>query len=1118
MTFFGETQRNWCTIMKISFSQLVIICLFTCMAHAGPGMAQRVLNRTVSISADKHSLSEVLLKMEREAGIKFVYSENVVETGRLVSVDTRRTTLRKVLDDLLTPYDISYHVINDRIVLSKMNKQPAPGPEAGEQPVQIQQRVIQGQVTDAETGEPLPGVSVMLKDSNIGTSTDEEGNYELTLPETVDEGVLVYSFIGYFSREAAIGGRQTVNVTLERDVAGLEEVVVIGYGQVQKRDLTGSVSSVRPDQFNAGIQISPDQLLQGRVPGVQITQVSGEPGAGTAVRIRGATSITAGNDPLYVIDGFPGAPLNALNARDIESVEVLKDASAAAIYGSRGANGVILITTKQGKAGAMRISYNGSFGVQEVAKKLDLMNGQQYMTFLNDINADRGQAPLFSQEEINAIGTGTDWQDEVLRAAPVQDHQFSLSGGSEDTRYYISLSHLNQQGIIIDNGIKRYSARVNLNHSTDRFNFGLNLNTSLVQDDNVPSSPTAINAGAGVITTAIQMDPVMPARNDDGSYAESTSLDLDNPVAQAETILNEAETNRTFGNVFAEYRLLDNLNVKLNLGSDRRTSRNDNYVTKDTKRGQNTNSSSTVSESIDASYLAELTMSYKKTLNEIHQIDAVAGYSYQAFTNRGFSASAQDFPGDAFGPNNLGAGNEETYGIGSGRSKNQLLSWLGRVNYSFRDKYLATASFRIDGSSRFGADHRYGYFPSLALAWRMSNEPFIADMNLFSDLKLRASYGVNGNQEGINNYAALILLGTSGEAVFGGSRRVGIAPAQLANPDLRWEQTEQFNIGLDYGFLGGRITGSVDYFIKKTSDLLLSLPIPSTSGFSSSLQNVGDTRNNGFEFMIDSRNLTGDFSWSTTFNLATIRNEVVNLGELPFIFQGGIRFLDDFAILRKGDPISSYYGYVVDGIFQTAEEVAGSAQPAASPGDLRFRDVNEDGTINPDDRTILGDPFPNITLGLNNHFSYKGFGLDLFFDGAYGQELLNFTRIDSEYPIEFRRNRQTYVLDRWTPDNPTSENPSYLNMNVARAINSRVVEDGSYLRLKNVMLRYNFPKLNLRGISSLSVYGIVQNVFMITDYTGFNPDVSVLGSGNVRVDYNAYPFSRIYTFGIDIGF
>jgi len=976
----------------------------------------------------------------------------------------------------------------------------------------VQQQTIQGTIVDSQN-MPLPGVTVVIKNTNRGTTSDFDGNF------SIDAGtgdVLVFSFLGFQTKEIPVKGETDIDITMQEEVGELDQVVVIGYGTAKKSDITGSISSISSEDFNDGAQTSVNELIQGRAAGVQITQADAQPGGNFAIRIRGANSITGGNDPLYVIDGLPGAPLNALNPGDIESIEILKDASATAIYGSRGANGVVMITTKKGKPGKLQVTYDGYFGVQNAFNTLDVLDAQQYTSFLNGLQQDQGLEPLFTQDDIDAAGLGTDWQNEILRTAYVQNHQFSISGGSENTSYYVSLDHFRQEGVIINSAIKRSTARVNLNHSTDNFNFGLNLSTSLVNDESVPRSVYGINADAGVIATSLQLSPLLPVYNTDGTYAESPNQDLDNPVAQAKTIYNSNETDRTFGNVFAEYFFKEHLSAKLNLGSDRRISRFDNYVSKITKRGQRNNGSASVNSTENSSSLAELTLHYENTFNEKHKLEVLAGYTYQEFIDKGFNALSQNFPTDAFLSNNLSAGDQTTFDLGSFKTRNQLLSYLGRVNYTYDSKYLLTASFRADGSSRFGADEKYGYFPSLALSWRLSNEKFISDLDIFSDLKIRGSYGLTGNQS-IGNYNSLVLLGTTGNATFNGSEFVGIAPIQLANPDLKWESTEQLDIGLDFGFLNNRITGSMDYYKKKTSDLLLFLPIPSTSGFTGSLQNVGDTENSGFEFSVESRNLTGDFKWTTNLNFSTLQNKVTNLGDLPFILQGGIRFISDFTILKEGESINAYYGYNTAGVFQSQAEVDGSAQPNAALGDLKFVDENGDGEINPDDRVVLGDPFPNFNIGLSNTFSYKGFNLSLFFDGSFGNELLNFSRIDSENPISPLRNRQDYVLNRWTPDNPTNENPSFINNNLARAVNDRTVEDASFVRLKNLTFGYDFPNLAIKGINNFSLYTTVQNVFLITDYSGYNPEVSSLGGSNLKVDYNAYPISRTFTLGVRVG-
>ncbi len=1109
-----------------SFKMLLIMKLIILLlgitglqVTAKPSDAQKV-----SLSADNISLKEVFQKIRKQTGYQFFYKDELLKKAKPLAIHVENVSITEALDECFKNQPLAYEIVGKIIVVKKkaLKSNPVQPPDVALPPVK-------GKVTDAVTGKPLAGVTIQVKGGTTGTVTDAEGNFSLEVPEAA---VLIISYLGYEEKQIPVNGRASLTVSLVPTTTGLNQLVVIGYGKVAKKDLTGAIGSLGIEDFNKGLQTSVDQMIKGRVPGVHITQSTSAPGGGVSVRIRGVNSLTASNDPLYVIDGFPidnsavtpgGAsmqrnPLNTLNPQDIASIEVLKDASATAIYGARGANGVILITTKKGETGRLSVQYNFSAGMQKVTKTLDLLSTSEYISFLNGLRQAEGQAPEFSEQEISEIGKGTNWQNAIFREAPVQNHQLSFSGGSESTKYYISLNYLDQQGIVIGSGIKRYSSHISLSHSINKFNFGINLNTSFLKDDFVRSDPFDINAGAGVVAAAIQMDPTIPVKDQDGAYTKPESVDLENPVALANGQYDNAKTNRTFGDIFAEYEILESLKAKLMFGSDQRTSRRDFYNSRKTKRGEGTNGLARIGDQERSDYLLAFTLSYDKFIHRDHHINAVLGYTYQEFNSRGLNAGAFNFNTDDFLTNNLSAGDKESYDLGSGRSKHQLLSYLGRVNYTFKDKYLATVSFRIDGSSRFGKDEKFGYFPSLALGWRLDRESFIADLDVFSSLKLRASYGVTGNQA-IGNYNSLALLGPTQTAIFGTAEYSGLAPVQLANPDLKWETTKQYNLGLDYGFVGGRINGSINYYIKNTSNLLLRLPIPSTTGFTTSLQNVGGTSNRGFEFIVNSENFTGKFSWNTTFNLAANRNEVTDLAGLPFILQGGARFVDQISILREGDPINAYYGYRVKGIFHSEEEVKNSAQPFANPGDIWFEDTEKDGKITADDRTILGSPYPDFTFGLSNHFSYAGFDLDIFLYAEYGKELFNFNRLDTEYPFSFRRNRMSYVLDRWTPDNASSNVPSYLPADVSYGskVNSRVIEDASYLRLENIKLSYRFPALQSKVIRSLSLYLSAQNLFTITSYSGFNPDVNAFGDANIVVDYNAYPLAKIYTVGFNIG-
>jgi TonB-linked SusC/RagA family outer membrane protein len=996
------------------------------------------------------------------------------------------------------------------------------------------QSLVKGKIISAEDQAGIPGISILIKNTLQGTVTDAQGNYQI---QASPEATLVFSGVGFISQEVAIANRTQIDITLETDTKNLEEVVVIGYGTQKKRDLTGSVSSLDVKEFNQGVQTSVDQLIVGRAPGVQVTQASSEPGGGVTIRIRGANSINANNEPLYVIDGLPidnssvvpsspvvtdGAvrnPLNALNPNDIESIEILKDASATAIYGSRGANGVVLITTKKGTKGKLNVGYNVYGAIQNVAKKVPMLSSEQYINLLNDLRADQGQPAEFTQEQISAIGSGTNWQEEIYRNAYAQNHQLSFSGGQDKFNYYASLNYLDQQGVVISSGIKKYIGRANLVYTDEKFKFGLNFNSSLVKDDFVPNG-ISINESAGVINTSIFQDPTIPVRNPDGSYGQTQIVNLENPVALANEVFDAAETNRTFGNMYAEYFILPELSVKVNAGADRQNARRDSYISRLTKRGLAANGVADGLSNNASNYLLELTARYSKNFQDIHQLEVLAGYTYQTFESNSLAAGSQNFSSDALLTNNLAAGARSTFDVASGRSKNQLLSYLGRINYNLLDKYLITASFRADGSSRFGENNKYGFFPSVALGWRIKEENFLKNVNVLSDLKLRASYGLTGNQD-IGSYKSLVLLGPQGQVILDGTPSVGISTVQLPNADLKWETTSQLDIGADIGFFENRITGSLDYFYKTTRDLLLQLPVPRTTGFATTFENIGGMKNYGFEAAITTINIQQPFTWRTSLNFSIIRNQVTDLGRLPLILQGEAGFSRDFSIIRKGDPLNAYYGYVVDGVFQQGDDIGSSPQPLARPGEYRYKDVNGDGQITTADRTILGSPFPDYTFGINNDFSYGPFTVSFFIQGVQGNSVFNLNRTESENPNSFRRNRlaESYT-DRWTPSNPTNENSSGIAPRVAYAsnINSRAVEDASFIRLKNVQISYTIPVSKLKYIENAQVYLTGQNLITLTNYSGSDPEVSAFGASNVRADYNAFPLTRTYVLGLNLNF
>lgn len=991
----------------------------------------------------------------------------------------------------------------------------------------LAQSPVSGKVM-SEQNEGIPGVTVSIKGTTRGTTTDADGAFRLN---AATNETLVFSYVGYTSQEAVVGSQTNFTIKLVPDTRSLEEIVVVGYGTQRRQDLTGSIASVKGQELAKLPIASVQQGLQGRVAGVQVTQSSGQPGGGVRIRIRGANSISAGNNPLFVVDGLPiddgsvgaGAtarnPLNMLNPNDIESIEVLKDASASAIYGSRASNGVVIITTKKGTAGRTKVEYGTYVGIQEVSRKVGVLTAPAYMTVLNDIRRDRGEALEFKPEDIQRIGAGTDWQDAIFRQAPIQNHQLSFSGGSDKTRYFASLNYFNQQGIVRNSGIQKYIARLNLDQVvSERFKFGINLTSSLINDQLIPEGNDQ-NLGAGAINSALQADPTLPIYDQNGKYTVFTN-DLENPVALLNERKNEVRSNRTFGNIFGELTLAPGLKARINLAHDTQTGRSDYYASQNTIVGAALGGQARVTSGERWNSLLESTVSYDRTFGTRHVISAVAGYTFQKFTVRSASINTQGFPSDFTGTNNVGLG--AIINIpGTNRAQNQLLSYLGRVNYRLDDKYLITASLRADGSSRFGANSKFGYFPSIAFAWRMSDESFMKQQSLVEDLKFRVSYGLTGNQE-IGNYNSLVLLTPTGSpTVFNEKQVPGVSASRIANPDLKWEQTAQFNAGLDFALLKGRVSGSFDYFVKNTSDLLLAFPLPTSSGYGSITRNIGEVRNSGFEVSLTSRNSVKALKWTTTANLFSATNRVVSLGGINQIITGaeGVTFIPNFTIIKEGYPINSYYGYVVDGIVQQGETLP--AQPTAKPGELKIKDTNADGRITPDDRTILGSAFPKLNIGLNNEFSYKRFTLSAYIQGVSGVQIFNANWANSDLPINFRRNRfAAPYLDRWSPQNPTNNNPSGLNPNAYAGdpANSRSIVNASYLRLQTVNLGYRVPLGKSKIIRQIDFYISGQNLLTLTPYDGYNPDVSSFGNSNVVVDYNAYPLARTYTAGINVSF
>tara|TARA_R100000935_G_C2842035_1_gene171914 strand:- start:24943 stop:28350 length:3408 start_codon:yes stop_codon:yes gene_type:complete len=1087
----------------------------------------------LNLNLKKVNLETLFDDIQEASEYIFFYKDSILPNENSITLKRNNATLPDILDSLLVEYGLGYNIKGRQVTIFK----DPTNVSLDSSDVAMQDFTVNGIVAD-DSGVFLAGANIIEKGTTNGTQTDFDGNFSIKVNDS--DAVLTVSYIGFTTREIPVNGQSNLNIVLQESAAALDEIVVVGYGTQKKSDLTGSVASLSQDDLNPGANVSVDQMMLGRAAGVQINQTSSAPGGGLAIRIRGSNSLNASNEPLYVIDGFPidnspnlGSggvaevgqnlsprnPLNALNPADVESIEILKDASATAIYGSRGANGVILITTKKGRKGKVKVSYDVYTGIQSVAEKIDVLSTSEYIDVINDLSIAQGNGAVFNEEDISRIGRGTDWQDEVYRSAPLTNHNLAVSGGSEYTSYYASFNYFDQEGVVKNSGIKRYTGRINLETKVgDKAQIGLNFNTSLIKDNNNVDGVNT-NEQAGPIYSSLLYDPTETIFNEDGTFGQSSNLTVNNPVTLINAIISESETNRTFGSAFLNYDFTEDLSGKFNFGTDRQTTRRDIYNTTQTIRGGAAGGIANVNVLERSNYLFEYTMTYDKTFNEDHGLTVLGGITYQKFSSRFLSGNISGFPTDDIKTNNLALGDTNTDVLSSGKEENTLLSYLGRVNYNLFDKFLFTASIRADGSSRFGENNQWGYFPSFALGYKLDQEEFIPDS--FSQLKLRASWGQTGNQE-IGNYASQLTFGTGPNVVYDGTISGSVIPQRIANPDLKWETTEQLNVGLDFGISGGRFSGSLDYFSKESKDLLFDLPLPFASGYASILTNVGEVKNSGFEFLFNSTNIvTDNFKWDTSLNFSAIKNEVVDLGRIESIVTGGVQAVGNTAIIQEGAPLASYYGYVVTGIFQETDDITNSPQPTAQPGFPIFEDRNGDGAITPADQTIIGTPYPDFTYGIQNSISYKNLKLDFFFQGQAGVDLLNINVIESLYPANFRRNRLAYhMLDRWTPQNANTKWPSGVNPNAygAGKVNTLTIQDASYLRLKNVRLSYNVPVQNIDFLNSLQVYVTGQNLFTITDYIGFDPEANSFGGSNVRIDYSSYPLARTYMVGLTANF
>lgn len=997
---------------------------------------------------------------------------------------------------------------------------------------------IKGVVLSESDGLPLPGANVMLKNNggNNGTVTSENGEFSMTVPVN---SILVVSFIGYFQQEILITSDKNYRIFLKEQSIQMDEVVVVGYGTQKKSDLTGSIASVKGVDIVSTSIASLDQGIQGKAAGVVVTQTSGQPGAATTIRIRGTSSINGTNEPLYVIDGVPiisdagagstGAvkgpqlnPLASLNPSDIESIEILKDASATAIYGARGANGVILVSTKQGQKGKSTISYDFYTGVQQVRKLMPMLTAKELAELANEAadNANVDRKIIFASP--TNLGIGTNWQEEIFRIAPIQNHQLSISGGTEQGTYAISLNLFSQDGIIIGSKFTKGNLRINLaNQVKKKIKVGasINMNRSVlngvVTDDEgaIPSSVTS---------WALEFNPGLSVYDDNGDYIYENNTSkpaVGNPVADALETQQVNISNRLIGNTYLEWDIIDDLKFRSSLGGDAYFNTDKSFVPNYIKRAEASNGQAAVGTTNGYTWLVENTLNYSKKISD-HSFNALIGHSLQAFDSEYLFAASSDFEDNRLGFNAIQAGSKKTLML-SGTTAWQMQSVISRFNYNYKEKYLVTATGRLDGSSKFGAGNKYGFFPSFSAAWRVTQEDFWNTSSKVSNLKFRAGYGQVGN-EGIPPYSSLGLLEIT-EAYFGETEiAVGAGPSTLENENLKWETTEQINLGLDLGLFDNRISVTTDVYLKNTSDLLLNAPVPYVSGYRFAYTNVGNMQNKGFEISATTANLIGDFNWNTTLNFSINKNKITKLtGEDDLVGQN-ILGINGWTRLTEGESIGTFYGYLSDGIIQADEDLSSIpyfTDYSPKYGDRKYVDVYEDGVINELDKVILGNANPDFTYGITNTFLYKAFTLNVYIQGVYGNEIVNFNRFALE-SFDGNRNNSTAALERWTPDNPTNLYPRANATPRANTLSDIQVEDGSYLRLKDVTLAYSFPiKFSKRlQVSSLRMFVSVKNLVTLTSYSGYDPEVSRFANDNLSMgaDYGSYPSTKLFTMGISL--
>jgi len=1082
--------RRW-KILLIMKLLAIFILGFILQSNALETQAQ---NKRLSLQFENKTLKEVLLKLEDQTEFSFIYKDEMINPINKVSGNFKDEKVTDLLNKVLQNTGLTYMIEGRAIVILSNDSET----------VIEQQKSISGKVTDS-SGASLPGVSVVVKGTTTGVIADNNGFYSLSnLPENA---TLQFSFVGMKTQEIKVGTQTSINVTLAEDAIGIDEVVAIGYGTMKKSDLTGAVSSVKADEIVKIPARTAVEAVQGRVAGVSIINDGGRPGGYAKIRIRGGTSINASSDPLIVVDGFPGAFLPA--PEDIASMEVLKDASATAIYGSQGANGVVIITTKRGAENKVKFEFSGSQSIDVMSNPLKVLSGSEFATFINEVYGRE----FFPNP--GSYGAGTNWVDLMSQQGAKSNYNLNLSGGTNKLNYYISGRYFGQKGIVKRNDFDSYSIRSRLDvMPTEKLHI-----TALLQIDrdinNNPPPPQ-------VFSFALKFNPLQDIYNEDGSYQIQTIGDPEDNAFALVTENNSRNVDgRSIANTSLEYEIIPGLKFKTILGFLIHNNNSGRYIPTTLKEGKSVGGVGSMSSYERTNLLNENYLTYNYSLNDKHNFTLMAGNSYQKNRSESMTTGSQNFITDSGLWWNLGGGSVYS------RPNSSLVewvmeSWYARFNYSFMNKYLMTFTGRYDGSSRFGANNKWAFFPSAALAWNVKKESFLEDVKFLDQLKVRASYGETGNTA-IPSYATLAKFG-SVFTVTDNTIVNGVYPSTVSNSDLTWESTNQFDVGVDMSFWNGLLRFNADYYKKTTENLLYSVPLPRYSGFSSITKNFGSIENKGFEFTLGSDFKLKDLKWEVGLNFSSNKNKVLSLpgSEVKYSnVPGGLVNKDPTQILQVGSPVGSFYGYVFDGLYQSGDNII---ETGKQPGDLKYRDISgpqgsPDGKIDANDRTIIGNPNPKFSIGFSNNLNYKNFDLSFMFLGVFGNDVYNFTRMELD-GLYGKSNTLADVLNRWTPENTNTDIPR-ANGTHAIASSTRWVEDGSFIRLKDLSLGYNLPKqvISKIGIDAMRISLSGQNLLTFTSYSGYDPEVSTSYSNlNQGLDYESYPNIKSYTLGINIQF